>query len=276
MGKLSNNNGFIHKIAVLAKDYYTKATIDNLFIFAGAENSWWKDPVESTATTSERIYQVYGWIEGLKANAPDKIDKILGGVAVQIIEKGNIPEEDRNLLKRLAQQPLIYSAKSLAGIQEPITIPDDIERLLEFQINGLPRAMHPLKFRREGLPALSFDNEYDVQSLFHALLLPWIMDIRPEEYTPSYAGSSTRIDFVLPAYNIVCEIKLARNKAHAGKIGDELILDIAHYKAHPSCKQLWIVIFDPHSYISNSGGLKVDLEKHTDTITIRAFVLGTK
>ena len=51
--------------------------------------------------------------------------------------------------------------------------------------------MHPLTHRRKNVQPLSFGNEYDVQDLLHALLRPWINDIRPEEFTPSYAGSST-------------------------------------------------------------------------------------
>jgi len=75
--------------------------------------------------------------------------------------------------------------------------PRTVEELLEVVVKGLRRAMHPLTHRRKGVQPLSFGNEYDVQDLLHALLRPWIQDIRPEEFTPSYAGSSTRMDFLL-------------------------------------------------------------------------------
>ena len=87
-----------------------------------------------------------------------------------------------------------------------------------------------------------FDSEYDIQDLLHSQLRPWIHDIRPEEYTPSYAGSSTRMDFLLPEHNLVIELKRVHDKVHAAKIGDELIIDIEHYRRHSQCNRLWCVI----------------------------------
>ena len=69
--------------------------------------------------------------------------------------------------------------------------PSSINELLTVLVRGLPRAMHPLTHRRKGAQSLRFGFEYDVQDLLHALLRPWVGDIRPEEFTPSYAGSST-------------------------------------------------------------------------------------
>jgi hypothetical protein len=63
--------------------------------------------------------------------------------------------------------------------------PSSVEELLQTIIQGLPRAMHPLTHRRKGVANLSFESEYDIQDLLHALLRPWIADIRPEEFTPS-------------------------------------------------------------------------------------------
>jgi hypothetical protein len=89
---------------------------------------------------------------------------------------------------------------------------------------------------------------------------PWVADIRAEEYTPSYAGSSTRMDFLLPAHNLVLEIKFVRDGNHAKKIGNELIVDIDHYRRHPDCNTLWCIIFDSPHLVPNPEGLKKDLE----------------
>ena len=105
------------------------------------------------------------------------------------------------------------------------------------------------------------------------MLRPWVRDIRPEEYTPSYAGSSSRIDFFLADHGIVIEAKYVRNSAHAKKIGDELILDIAHYRAHPRCERLWIVVYDPNGLIRNPGGLIADLGSQSESIKVRVFVI---
>lgn len=62
------------------------------------------------------------------------------------------------------------------------------------------------------------------------MLQPWIGDIRPEEFTPSYAGSSTRMDILLPSHGLVIETEVIRDRAHAKRVGDELIIDVEHYR----------------------------------------------
>ena len=139
------------------------------------------------------------------------------------------------------------------------TKPTDIEEVVEVLVKGLRRAMHPLTHRRKNAQVFAFSNEYDVQDLLHALLRPWVADIRPEEFTPSYAGSSTRMDFLLAAHKLVIELKFVRDRVHAKKVGDELIVDIAHYGKHPECQILWCIVYDPNEYLTNAGGLRADL-----------------
>jgi hypothetical protein len=123
----------------------------------------------------------------------------------------------------------------IIGLVEPLFITDELLLVL---LKNLRRAMHPLTHRRKGA----------------------IPDIRPEEFTPSYAGSSTRMDFLLPAHKTVIELKFVRDANHAKKIGEELIVDIEHYRKHLECETLWCVIFDPEHLIRNAEGLKKDLE----------------
>jgi len=157
--------------------------------------------------------------------------------------------------------------------------PSSIEDLLKIIIRGLPRAMQPLVHRRKNTPALSFTTEYDIQDLLHSQLRPWISDIRPEEFTPSYAGSNTRMDFLLPAHNLVIETKRVRDKHHASKVGDELIIDIEHYRRHQKSDHLWCVIYDPELYISNPGGMISDLEGTRSTpegsVNVKVIIVGT-
>lgn len=179
----------------------------------------------------------------------------------RVLPQGEIPHED------LSQRA------SPAGPSKPKAV----EELLEVLVRGLRRAMHPLTHRRKGAQALTFGSEYDVQDLLHSLLRPWIADIRPEEFTPSYAGSSTRMDFLLPAHKLVIETKIIRDRAHAKRVGDELIVDIDHYGKHPDCKRLWCVIYDPDQLITNAEGLKNDLEgPHSSkgsSLDVRLFIV---
>lgn len=137
----------------------------------------------------------------------------------RVLPQGQIPEAaERQLEQRNSSGP---------------AQPSNVEDLLMVLLRGLRRAMHPLTHRRKGAQQLTFSNEYDVQDMLHALLRPWVSDIRPEEFTPSYAGSSTRMDFLLPAHGLVIELKFVRDRTHAKRIGDELIIDIEHYRVHP-------------------------------------------
>ena len=164
----------------------------------------------------------------------------------RILPQGQSPEQSET---HLVPQGSSYPAK-----------PSNVEELLNVILRGLRRAIHPLTHRRKGSQQLVFSNEYDVQDLLHAILRPWISDIRPEEFTPSYAGSSTRMDFLLPAHSLVIELKFVRDRAHAKRIGDELIIDIEHYRKHPQCDSLWCVVYDPEHLLPNAEGLRTDLE----------------
>ena len=156
--------------------------------------------------------------------------------------------------------------------------PKSVEELLEVVVRGLRRAMHPLTHRRKGVQLLTFGSEYDVQDLLHAMLRPWISDIRPEEFTPSYAGSSTRMDFLLPVHGLVIETKIIRDRSHAKRVGDELIIDIDHYRRHPDCRRLWCVVYDPDHLVTNADGLKNDLEgtrsAKDGSCEVRLFVIA--
>jgi hypothetical protein len=157
------------------------------------------------------------------------------------------------------------------------TKPGSVEELLLTLLKVLRRAMHPLTHRRKGSVALLFATEYDVQDLLHALLRPWVADIRPEEFTPSFAGSSTRMDFLLPAYRLVIELKFVRDRAHAARIGNELTIDIDHYRKHPDCDTLLCVVYDQDHLLQNADGLKQDLEgprtTKDGTVNVRLLVL---
>jgi hypothetical protein len=68
------------------------------------------------------------------------------------------------------------------------------------------------------------------------------------------------MDFLLPDYGLVIETKIVRDRSHAKRLGDELVIDIEHYRRHPQCKLLWCVVYDPDHVITNAQGLRSDLE----------------
>jgi len=120
--------------------------------------------------------------------------------------------------------------------------------------------IHQLRERREDRPTLEIMDEYDVQDALHALLALHFDDIRPEEWTPSYAGGASRCDFLLKGYNIVVEAKKTRQGLGDRKLGDELLQDHARYGAMQDCKHLICFVYDPEERIRNVAGLRKDLE----------------
>jgi len=115
--------------------------------------------------------------------------------------------------------------------------------------------------RREGRPTLEIKDEYDVQDLLHAMLRLYFNDIRPEEWTPSYGGGSSRMDFLLKGHEIVMEAKMTRKGLSAKEVSEQLIIDAAKYRQHSECKSLVCFVYDPAAMLKNPRGIERDLGK---------------
>jgi hypothetical protein len=108
-----------------------------------------------------------------------------------------------------------------------------------------------------------------VQDLLHSLLSLYYDDIRPEEWTPSYAGSSVRIDFVIPEIKTVIEVKKTRDSMTDKKLSEELIIDIEKYQKHPDCEKIYCFVYDPDTILRNPAAIKKDLEeKHQGFVKV--------
>ena len=129
-----------------------------------------------------------------------------------------------------------------------------------------------LRQRRDSRPTLDVSDEYDVQDLLHAILRLHFDDIRPEEYVPSYAGSSTRMDFLLKREQTVIEVKKTRPGLTTKEVGSQLIEDIAHYANHPDCGTLICFVYDPDGRIQNARGLESDLAKPGPPMRVAVFI----
>jgi hypothetical protein len=135
-----------------------------------------------------------------------------------------------------------------------------LTRLLE----RLPAVARQLENRRQThgqiRETLKVQDEYDFQDLLHAILKIEFDDVRPEEHTPSMAGGSSRMDFLLYREQIVVETKKTRESLRDKKIGEELIIDVAKYKKHPSCRHLVCAVWDTEHLLNNPAAVKGDLE----------------
>ena len=103
----------------------------------------------------------------------------------------------------------------------------------------------------------------------NALLQIFFDDVRPEEWTPSYAGSAVRMDFLIKDIDTVIEVKKTRKSMTAKDLGEQLIIDIEKYQEHPNCKQLICFVYDPEGLLGNPAGIKNDLEsRHKDFLKV--------
>lgn len=148
---------------------------------------------------------------------------------------------------------------------------DPLERLkkicMKFHI-----VARQLRARHDNRTTLDVSDEYDVQDLFHALLKIDFDDVRKEEWTPSYAGSSSRMDFLLKNEKLVLETKKTRNGLGPKEVGDQLLIDIERYRQHSDCKTLFCFVYDPEGKITNPDGIERDLSKQTNGMNVIVFI----
>lgn len=139
---------------------------------------------------------------------------------------------------------------------------------LENLFIGFHSVCKQLRSRHGERSTIDINDEYDVQDLLHALLRLYFEDIRPEEWTPSYAGSSSRMDFLLKNERCVIEVKKARVGLGAKELGEQLIIDIVKYKEHPDCQTLYCFVYDPEGRVPNPIGIQNDLSSQKGDLKV--------
>jgi hypothetical protein len=145
------------------------------------------------------------------------------------------------------------------------------EIILDYIFNNFSLFYQQIQKRHNNRPTIEITDEYDVQDIIHSILRLFFSDIRKEAYNPQYLGKSTRIDFILNEENIGIEIKYADGINPERRIGDELLVDINHYKEDCNCKKLYCFIYNPHGSFNNPQGFIKELEKNKN-LPVRAYI----
>ena len=135
----------------------------------------------------------------------------------------------------------------------------DAVALVENVCRRFPLFARQINIRYESRPGFRIKDEYDVQDLLHALLLLHFDDVRPEEVTPSYAGNSSRMDFLLKSEKLVVEAKMTRKNLGQKEVANQLIEDKERYRTHPDCGTLVCLVYDPEGYCDNPVALEKDV-----------------
>lgn len=132
-----------------------------------------------------------------------------------------------------------------------------------------------LKTRHSGRGTILITDEYDAQDLMRSLLAIFFEDVRPEDVVPTTAGASSRVDFVLPDFELAVELKFARDSMSAKSLGEELIVDRERYAANTRVRHLICLVFDHEGRLRNPRGLEGDLSRETSSegfaVTVRIY-----
>lgn len=173
---------------------------------------------------------------------------------------------DKNYFRNAESSILIlesiieYIEKGILALRDNSSI--DTETELRRIFARFHRVARQLRSRYDNRSTLDVKDEYDVQDLLHALMKLYFDDIRAEEWTPSYAGKSARMDFLLKNEKTVIEVKRARPGLADKELGDQLIIDVDRYKVHPDCEKLICFVYDPEGRIGNPEGVMNDLNSN--------------
>lgn len=153
-------------------------------------------------------------------------------------------------------------------------LPDRFDPVLRVELiaNRFHQVARQLSQRHAGRPTIEIEDEYDVQDLFHGLLKLFFDDVRAEEATPSYAGSSSRIDYLLKDHGIVVELKKTRSSMTVRELRNQLIIDIDSYRAHPDSLMLIVFVYDPDGVISNPKAVENDLSRRGGEFDVTVII----
>lgn len=153
------------------------------------------------------------------------------------------------------------------------SVTGSLERLLTI-CRRFPAVARTFRKRYAGRAKFDVKDEYDVQDLMQALLAVDFDDVRREDAVPSRAGRNSRIDFLLNDEELGLELKMASPKLRAKELGVQLVTDIERYRAHPKCKTLVCLVYDPDHQIENARGIESDLSGTRDGLEVHVLIVG--
>jgi hypothetical protein len=133
--------------------------------------------------------------------------------------------------------------------------------ILESISKNFSRAQFSLQKRYNNRRKIEIVDEYDVQDIFYSYMKLFFDDVRKEIFVPEFAGSNSRLDFLLPNEKIGIEIKKARPSLTAKQLGEELIIDRARYNKHLDINLLFCFVNDENHIIINPISIENDLAR---------------
>ena len=187
--------------------------------------------------------------------------------------KRDIPELKENLESFYQLSEPIQKKLEARTDEQVLTNLEVAQKKVETIFKRFHIASKPVAKRHDKRMPLKMNDEYDVQDLLETLLKVQFDDVRREDHTRIFAGSSNRIDFVLAQEQIGIEVKRTREGLTDSELGKQLINDIEHYKEHPRCKVLYFFVYDPEEYVKNPRPIENDLSKKRENMDVKVFIM---
>ncbi|WP_156332513.1 transposase [Rhodopseudomonas sp. AAP120] len=189
---------------------------------------------------------------------------------------------EQDLLKRLLSGAVSINDEAEAAallilvnrVSDRISLssPDNAVDQIVALCRRFPLFAERLRSRQQHRAPFEIKDEYDVQDLLHAILKLHFDDVRPEEHTPSYAGSSSRVDFHLPKERVVVEAKMTRASLGQKEVANQLIIDANRYRTVPGVETLICLVYDPEKRCQNPTALERDVEASGAQLCVKAVV----
>lgn len=179
------------------------------------------------------------------------------------------PYKDRFLGPVRQQQS--YLEEALARYDSGSAVHESLD-LLERLGRRFAASCALLQREHRGKPGIIISDEYDVQHILHAMIVPHFEEVEPEEPTPKMAGGSARLDFLLKQDHVAIETKMMRPSLSLNELRRELAEDIIYFRAHPHVSALFILVYDPERRITNNAGFERDLSSDSDSFIVRVVV----
>lgn len=251
-----------------------------------------KEAIESIKPFTESSKEFQVWNEqtqvvikaifGINSNFYKRFDRLSfypGSLWMPIVGGSPQPKYSEDEKKRAYITGLEHCDTMMEGMITEIETWDDDKESTEYAINTVQvicshfhQAVRQMRNRYDNRPTIDVNDEYDVQDLLHVFLRLHFDDVRAEEWTPSYAGSASRMDFLLKKEKIVIEVKKTRKNLGAKEVGEQLMIDIERYTAHPDCETLICFVYDPEGRVSNPVGIENDLKRDTDKLKVITII----
>lgn len=113
--------------------------------------------------------------------------------------------ENIKMIEKIIQNLKLYIEREYILLEKKEKI--NLANIFDLIFNNFHKVVKSLRNRYDSRNTIDVDDEYDVQDLLFAILQIFFKDIRKEEWTPSYAGNSSRVDFLLKEEKTVIEVK---------------------------------------------------------------------